>query len=158
MCDMRWLLPVRSYPLRMWSYMYSSQLGIVCFSCIQKLINCPTCGILLSKTAVRKDPYMQNIVDILYPQFHNEERIILNRIKQLFGDHIDEKYIQSLLEEKDHTLKKRKKCIKEEKSNLTMIIQQTLNGTTYEEFKNNIYDDKMFEKYLLMVSTKKQPL
>jgi len=36
--------------------------------------------------SIRKDPYKQSIVDLLYPEFQTKDAIIIKRCKELFPD------------------------------------------------------------------------
>jgi hypothetical protein len=50
---------------------------------------CPTCNELMDKNfskGVKKDPYKQSLVDIIHPEFHERDTLIIKRCKVLFPD------------------------------------------------------------------------
>ena len=47
------------------------------------------------KKSVKKDPFKQSLIDILYPEFAKQDETILKRIRELFPDYS----LQSLVDE-----------------------------------------------------------
>ncbi|CAD8177064.1 unnamed protein product [Paramecium octaurelia] len=126
-----------------------------CFVCISNKMYCPKCpNIQITKSTIRKDPYLQSIVDMLFPQFQQADQIILDRLKKLFGNSIDFNDLQNLLVENNK--KKRKNHKFEQKQGLVHLVQETFNGTiSYDQFKDNIYDEQKFKQLLDYVRKQK---
>ena len=79
---------------------------LVCRRCIyqhfkkNKVAKCPRCGEGIEKNfsrSVKRDPYKQSLVDLLYPQFNEQDNQIIKRCRQLFPE-ID---IQAIKDELD---------------------------------------------------------
>ncbi|KAM3143580.1 hypothetical protein pb186bvf_004342 [Paramecium bursaria] len=117
-----------------------------CYVCVKQLQACSKCGKSLSNTTIRKDPYLQNIVDLVHPQFGKEDQMLIHRMKTLFPGMVDDQGLVNLLEEKEHGFAKRKKRMAQD--SLVSIIQNSL-GANWEDFKVNIQDEKAYNKYLV---------
>jgi len=67
---------------------------LVCRRCIyqnfkkSKVAKCPRCGDIIEKISqsVKRDPYKQSLVDLLYPQFNEQDNQIIKRCRQLFPE------------------------------------------------------------------------
>ena len=81
-------------------------MNLVCkiciFSHLQTLrggyYKCPLCGHSIEnnyRKSIKKDPYKQSLVDTLYPNYAEKEKIIINKIKELFPDYD----LQNIIEE-----------------------------------------------------------
>ncbi|KAL4496527.1 hypothetical protein ABPG72_015888 [Tetrahymena utriculariae] len=111
---------------------------------------CPSCKgeleIHLSKS-IRKDPYKQQMVDFLYPQFAKQEQLIVKRVKELFPL-ID---LEFLLDEFNYEnlnqqqYQRKKKHSDSPKLNLKMVVDKYLN-IPFDKFVQDLYEESSFLK------------
>lgn len=69
-----------------------------------KVPKCPKCDEVIEKNfskSVQRDPYKQNLVDLIHPEFHKQDQEIIKRCRLLFPD-FD---IQTIKEELDSNCK-----------------------------------------------------
>lgn len=101
----RWLIVVILVPPLIFQTFWLTEF-IVCRRCIyqhfkkNKVAKCPRCGEGIEKNfsrSVKRDPYKQSLVDLLYPQFNEQDNQIIKRCRQLFPE-ID---IQAIKDELD---------------------------------------------------------
>lgn len=54
-----------------------------------KVPKCPVCGEMIEKNftkSVRRDPYKQSLVDLIHPEYHEQDLQIIKRCRLLFPD------------------------------------------------------------------------
>ncbi|KAL4477505.1 hypothetical protein ABPG74_002655 [Tetrahymena malaccensis] len=111
---------------------------------------CPSCKgeleIHLSKS-IRKDPYKQQMVDFLYPQFAKQEQLIVKRVKELFPlidleFLLDEFNYESLNQQQ---YQRKKKHSDSPKLNLKMVVDKYL-SVPFDKFVLDLYDEGSFLK------------
>ena len=54
-----------------------------------KANKCPSCGENIESNytkSLKKDPYKQELVDIIYPQFHEQDNLIAKRCRAIFPE------------------------------------------------------------------------
>jgi hypothetical protein len=54
-----------------------------------KVPKCPVCGDSIEKNftkSVRRDPYKQSLVDLIHPEYHEQDLQIIKRCRLLFPD------------------------------------------------------------------------
>lgn len=114
-----------------------------------KVPKCPVCGEMIEKNftkSVRRDPYKQSLVDLIHPEYHEQDLQIIKRCRLLFPD-FD---IQTIKDELDssswdfYPKKKRKQILESKlKHNLNDTVSKVL-GVTLDVFAKDILNDEKF--------------
>jgi len=118
-----------------------------------KVAKCPRCGEGIEKNfsrSVKRDPYKQSLVDLLYPQFNEQDNQIIKRCRQLFPE-ID---IQAIKDELDSSQwdfypKKKRKMLLESKlkTSLNDVVMKVL-GISLDIFSKDILDNEKFNEMI----------
>eukprot|EP01016_Furgasonia_blochmanni_P030732 TRINITY_DN31898_c0_g1_i2.p2 TRINITY_DN31898_c0_g1~~TRINITY_DN31898_c0_g1_i2.p2 ORF type:complete len:175 (-),score=30.04 TRINITY_DN31898_c0_g1_i2:200-724(-) len=113
---------------------------------------CPTCEEKIEKNfnkSIKKDPFKQSLVDILYPEFQAKDSIIIKRVREVFPNlnlqTITNAYTYQTT--MNYEVRKRRKAEskRESKINFGEIVSKTLN-VSLDQFLNDIMDENRFEE------------